>query len=345
MNYKKIINCIKKNEIENIYLFYGEETYLIDNVLKRLKARLIEPSFEQFNFITIEGKEASYEKIVDACETLPFMAEKKLVYVNGLDIFRGKSESFSKRQEKQFTEYIDKIPKSTTIVFYGNPSVDGRKGIVKEIKRHGIVIEFVKLKEYEFNKWIKSAFRAFGKSIGARELVLFKNNLDYLGRNSSQNLFDVENEIKKLVSFMGKKTNLEKEHIDKVMGSNFHNDIFGLLNSIERRNSSESIKRLNDILDRDEPVLRVLTTLGNQIKNILSSKLLLEEGYSNKEIAFELKIHPYVALKCASQSKQFTIERLRELLNLFLNADIAIKSGTMNEKLVMEMLIFKICRQ
>ena len=61
-------------------------------------------------------------------------------------------------------------------------------------------------------------------------------------------------------------------------------------------------------------------------------------------IASKLKIHPYVASKCASQSKQFTIEALRELLNQFLDADIKIKSGMMDEKLVIEMLILAMCK-
>ncbi len=344
MNYKKIINCIEKNEIKNIYLFYGEETYLINNILEKLKTQLIEPDFEQLNFTAIKGEEAGYQTIVDACETLPFMTEKKLVYVNGLDIFRGKSEIFSEEEEKKFAKYIVQIPQSTVVVFYGNPSVDGRKRIVREIKKHGDAVEFVRLREYELNEWIKSRFNSLGKTIGAWELALFKNNLDYFGRNPSQDLFGVDNEIKKLVSFMGEKTELEKEHIDKVMGSNFHNDIFNFLDSIEKRNFSESVKRLNHMLKNKEPILRILTILGNQVKNILSSKLLLEKGYSSKEIASELEIHPYVASKCVSQSRRFSIGRLRVLLNLLLDADLMIKSGGMKEELIMEMLILKICQ-
>ena len=345
MNYREIIGSIKKNEIKNVYLFYGEETYLIDDVLRRFKTKLIDPNLEQLNFTLFEDKEVNYRKIIDTCETLPFMAEKRLVYLNGLDIFKERSELFSEEEKKQFIEYIAKIPESTVVIFYGNSSIDGRKKIIKEIKKHGVVAEFARLKEYELNRWIKSTFERLGKSIGAKELLLFKNNLDYLGRNPSQNLLDVKNEIKKLVSFMGEKVDLEKEDIDKVMGSNFHNDIFDLLNSIEKRNFSEAIERLNNMIsEKKEPILKILTTLGNQIKNILSSKLLLEEGYSDREIASKLEIHPYVASKCIAQSKQFTIGRLRELLNLFLSADMMIKSGIMDEKLVMEMLVLKTCR-
>lgn len=346
MSYKEIMEDIKKDRIKNMYLFYGEETCLIDYVLKRLKTKLIDPSFEQLNFRLISGREASYEKIIDACETLPFMAEKRLVYLDGLDIFKERSELFSEKEEKQFIEYISRAPKSTIIVFYGNSSIDGRKKIVKQIKKYSHVAEFTKLKEVDLNRWIISVFKESGKSIRPGELALFKNNLDYLGRNPSQNLLDVRNEIKKIISFMGEKTNLEKEHIDRVMGSNFHNDIFNLLDSIEKHNYPESVKRLSHMLeDNKEPILKILTTMGNQIKNTLSSKLLTEKGYSDKEIASKLKIHPYVASKCAIQGRKFTIKRLRELLNSFLEADIMIKSGTMDEKLVMEMLILKICQQ
>ncbi len=360
MNYKKITDSIKKNEIKNVYLFYGEETYLIDDILRRLKKKLVNPDFEQLNFILIGGKEASYEKIIDACETLPFMAEKKLVYLNGLDIFKKKSGSSPEEEEEQstkyitempkndeerFANYIAKIPESTVVVFYGNPSVDGRRKIVKQIKKYGCAAEFTKLSEEKFNRWIKWIFGTLGKSIGARELVLFKNNLDYLGKRSSQNLLDVENEIKKLVSFMGESINVEKDHIDKAMGSNFHNDIFNLLDSIEKNNYPESVKRLNHMLEKKEPALKILAVLGNQIKNILSSKLLTEEGYSYKEIASKLEIHDFVARKCVTQGRRLTIERLRELLNLFLDADMAIKSSKMDETLIMEMLILKTCQQ
>lgn len=344
MSYKELMNSIKKNEIKNIYLFFGQETYLVNNALETLKKALVDPSFEQLNFTILEDKEISAIKIEDACETLPFMAEKKLVYVKGGDIFQGKSKILSEEEEKYIIDYIKQIPSSTTLVFYGAPAVDTRRKIVKEIKKYGEVVEFAKLNENEFNKWIKKIFKTYGKSIGAKEISLLKNHLDYLGRNASQNLLDVENELKKVISFMGDQIELEEIHIEKILSSNFQNDIFKLLDSIENRNASESIKRLNYILEDGEPILKVLTTLGNQMKNILSVKLLLEEGYPSKVIASKLGIHPFVASKCASQSKQFTIEVLKKLLNNFLEADAMIKTGKIDEKIVMEMLIIEMCR-
>ena len=338
------MDSIKKKEIKNIYLFYGEEDYLINNALEKLKKTIVDPSFEQLNFMILEGKEVTASQIVDACETLPFMSERKLVYLKNMDIFQGKSKVFSEDEEKYIIDYIKQIPNSTTLVIYGAVAVDTRRKIVKEIKKYGQVVEFTKLTEDEFNKWIKKIFKFYGKTIEAKELAFLKMHLDYLGRNASQTLLSVENEIKKVISFMGEKIILEEVHIEKVLTSSFHNDIFKLLDAIEKRNTSEAIKRLNHILEEGEPILKILTTLGNQMKNILSAKLLLEEGYSSKMIATKLGIHPFVASKCATQSKGFTIERIKTLLNRFLEADIMIKTGKMKDKIVLEMLVMEMSK-
>lgn len=345
MDYKDMINSIGKNQIKNLYLFVGEENYLIDQALKELKAKILAPDLQEFNFILIDGREASYEKIIDACETLPFMAEKKLVYIKELHILTGKNQVLSKKEEEDLIGYISQIPESTILVLYGQPSVDNRKRIIKEIKKHGHIVEFNRLKEADFNSWIKTIFKSLGKSIGPKELALFKNNLDYLGRSSLQSLYDVENEIKRLTAFMGEKTLVEKEDIEKTGSSSFHNDIFNLLDAIDKYNFPEAIERLNVLLDKGEPGLKILTTMGNQIKNTLSAKLLVGQGtYSHREIGSQLKIHPFVASKCLARARQFTIAELRELLNLFLQADLMIKSGIMAERLAIEMIILKMCK-
>ncbi|ABW18770.1 DNA polymerase III subunit delta [Alkaliphilus oremlandii] len=344
MNYKEFVDSIKKKEIKNVYLFAGEEVFLIDDALERLKSTVLNAGFQELNFTILDGKEVSIHQITDACETLPFMAERKLVYLKNMDVFQSKSKSISEEQEQYIIDYIKKIPDTTTLVFWGNTTVDSRKKIVKEINKYGHFVECSKLTEDELGKWIKKMFKAYGKIIEAKEISFIKGNLDYLGKTSTQTLLDVENELKKIISFMGQASEVTTEHIEKILTSNFQNNIFKLLDSIEGRNSSDSIKRLNYILEDGEPILKILATLGNQIKNILFSKVLLEEGYTSKMIATKLNIHPFVASKCAAQSRRFTVERLKELLNKCLETDKMIKVGKMNDKIAIELLVLEMSK-
>ncbi len=79
MDYKDFIKRIGTNKLRPVYLFTGDEEYLILDVIERLKKEYIEDNFEALNYINIASKENSFDSILNACETLPFMSEKKLI--------------------------------------------------------------------------------------------------------------------------------------------------------------------------------------------------------------------------------------------------------------------------
>ncbi len=344
MSYQQIIEDIKGNDVKKIYIMYGEEGYLMEEAVKRLKQQLISPDFESLNFLAIEGKELEVDRLIDACETLPFMAERKLVVVKAFEGLQGKKKTISDAAEAALIDYIGKIPDFTCLVFYGLSSVDSRKKLVKEATKQGRTLNFERLKENELSKWISGKFKDHKKEAQQKEIAYMINHLDYLGKNAGQNLFDIENEIEKIIGYMGEEGLLKQQHIEGVSIFRYQNDIFKLMDAIAGRNLSEALERLNHMLDEGEVAIRLMVTLSNQIKNVLSAKLLLEEGYNPKMIASKLGLHPFVASKAAAQSNGYTIKRLRELLNHFLNMDLMMKSGRIKDRIALELIIVEICR-
>ncbi|ABR49197.1 DNA polymerase III, delta subunit [Alkaliphilus metalliredigens QYMF] len=344
MSYKEIVASINKNQIENLYLLYGEESYLMENIAQKLKKKVVSSGFEELNFSYFEGKDITVEKLIDACETLPFMAEEKLVLIKNFDAFQGKRKSISEVEEEELIHYIAKLPRTTCLVFYGTTSVDSRKKIVKAVKKHGKHYEFQKLKELELEKWISKKLKQATKTIERRELSLLTANLDYLGRNTNQSLYDVDNEINKLVAFMGKEERVIHTHIEAIMTNNLQNDIFKLLDAIGNRNGREALRRLHQMVTEGEPIMRVLFTMSNQIKNILSIKLLVEDGYSSKMAADKISVHPYVASKCEQQSRGFRIEALIRIMQMSLEIDKMIKTGRIDERIGIELLVVEMCK-
>ncbi|KAB3539083.1 DNA polymerase III subunit delta [Alkaliphilus pronyensis] len=344
MSYKQLISQIKSNSLGSLYLIYGEEAYLGEDIITRIKGHLVNPDFEELNYKMLEGKDLTIDALIDACETLPFMASKKLVMVKGIEALQGKNKIISGEDEELLLDYFSRIPQETCLVFYGLGSIDSRKKLIKAIKKHGELCELAKLKEGELQSWIIKYFKKRGKTIEKKELAFMLNNLDYLGKNATQTLLDVENEMKKIISFMGEQEAVKIQHIEEVTVNRFQNDIFKLLDAIGRKDTKDALKRLNHILREGEAVLRIMATMSNQVKNILSSKLLMEDGYTSKMIASKLGIHPYVASKCVSQSNGYTEKRLKYLLVQFLEMDYMIKSGRMNDKIAMELLIIDMCK-
>ncbi|SNT15235.1 DNA polymerase III, delta subunit [Anaerovirgula multivorans] len=344
MNYKEAIDQLKANKIQKVYLLYGVEIYLRNRFIKQLKNTVVNSDFEELNFYSMEGKDCTLERLIDTCETLPFMGERKLVLVNDFEVFQSKRKYISDEEEKSLIAYIEKIPDTTCLVFYGSTSVDSRKKIVKEIQKHGQAIEFQKLNAKDFKQWIVGRMKVYDKKIASAEIDYFFENVDYIGKNATQSLLDIDNELKKIISFIGDRDSVTLEDLQNIFSSSFQNDIFKLLDAIEKQQISEAMKRLSTMVHQGEPIMKIAATLGNHVRNLLKVKLLLEEGYSTKIIASKIGIHPFVASKCANQARGFTTQELERLLTQFLKMDVAIKSGKMKDYIAIELFILEICK-
>lgn len=344
MNYKDVLKGIKQNQIKNLYLFYGEETYLLEETIKLIRQHILLPEFESLNLNIIEGKNFTVNSLIDDCETLPFMSDKKIVIVKNSEIFHGKKKVLGEADEKKLIEYLYDLPKSTCLIFREGETVDARRKLIKEIKKNGVLVQFSKLSEVELSRWIVKTIKKQGKTINYKELSYLTSQFDYFGKNAEQCMLDIKNEINKLVAYMGEDVEVQKIHVSAVISLKFQNDIFKLLDAIALKNLEESLKRLDYMLSDGEPVMKLLFMLSKQIKNILVVKDLYDEGYSPKLIATKAKIHPYVVAKHIGQIKYFSVGKLKELLNYSVKVDSSIKAGKLPERIAIELLVVEMCK-
>ena len=111
MDYRDIITKIKQNSFDSIYLFYGQEYYLIDNAVNLFRAGLNE-SMLDFNLDIIDGKEVQLDQLLSSIETFPFMDERKVVIVKDFEIFTGSRKNFSEAQIAAGSKWIRTIQHS-----------------------------------------------------------------------------------------------------------------------------------------------------------------------------------------------------------------------------------------
>ena len=91
MDYKDIIKSINGDKMENLYLFYGKEFFLIDNAIKAFKGTLNE-SMIDFNLDIIDGRETELSNLISSIETLPFMDERKIIIIKDFELLKGKKK-------------------------------------------------------------------------------------------------------------------------------------------------------------------------------------------------------------------------------------------------------------
>lgn len=339
MNYKELINDINNNKLNTVYLFTGIEKYLIDKTIDMLREKYIDKSFETLNYVVLDGKDIDFDNILDACETLPFMAEKKLVIIKDInEVMENKGTDFDKR----LGEYISKLDHYLTLIIIDKSnSLNKTSNIYKAVKKLGGVVEFNKLKGRDLNAWVEKKFKEYNKNISYGNISYFIQSSSYNTYNSLNTLYDLENEILKIVNYTQEKE-ISKEDIDLVLSRTLDTNIFNLLSYLNRRDSEAALRTFNELYISNEPVQRILAMIIRQIRLMLSYKLYRERGDTEGSIQKKLQIKDYEFKRIFKASSSFSKEYLLQALELILRLDIKQKTSSQDEKLALEMLIIQL---
>ena len=343
MNYKDIISDIKNRNLKNAYIFYGKEYYLIENAIKEIKSTLNDGMID-FNLDVIDRKETTLDQLISSIETLPFMDDKKVVILKDFELLKGKKKNFTDEDEKYFTDYVDNIPSTTTLVLVVYGDIDKRKSLVKKVSKNGVVFNCDKLSDMDLFKWVKKKFETNKVIIDNAQVMYFIDQEGYRDKNSEKTLSDLENEINKISSFVGKENKVTNDIIDQLSQKKVENDIFKLIDYVGQKNSSDAMKILSDMLYEGESVFGIFSMIARQFKVIMQVRQLQLQGHSSKSIADRLKLHPFVVGKALKQTKNFSDEIIIDILNAILESDFKIKNGLVRDTLAIEMLISKYCK-
>ncbi len=197
----------------------------------------------------------------------------------------------------------------------------------------------------ELFKWIKREFEIKGVLIENQEIMYFIEQEGYREKSSEKTLSDLQNEINKIASFVGKGNKVSKEVIDKLSQKKVENDIFKLIDYIGEKRSSNAIKILNDMITEGESILGIFAMIARLFKIVMQVRQLQVQGHTSKTIAQRLSIHPFVAIKALKQAKNFSDEIIIDILNYILENDYKIKNGLIKDSLSIEMLVSRYCEK
>ncbi|RXE59862.1 DNA polymerase III subunit delta [Acetivibrio mesophilus] len=331
MSIDKLKLEIKNENLNKLYLFCGEEEYLKKFYLGKIEEIILRDDQTGLNKIAIEGR-AESSKIIEACETMPFFGEKKLVVVKKSELFNSKKSSSSKDNKKdELIEYLQNIPPYTCLVFY-EEDIDKRLKMVAAVKKYGMMVEFPFQKPPELVKWAMKVFRSYNK-------VIDENTASYLIDICETGMTEILNEINKVILYLGDRPEVAIDDIKKVCTKSIKSRIFDLIDAIAERKLDTALKLLNDMMILKEPLPKILFMIAKQLRQLLELKLLCSKGMDGKEACSKMGLNPYVAKKMIRQTSCFSQDKLKKAIQEALELDLSIKTGRINDRTAVEILI------
>lgn len=354
-NYSKsenaeVIGVLKHHIAEKkparVYLFFGTEPFLIDYYTSEIKKIIVGKDTNGLNLTVFENK-VDIKNIIDACDTFPVFADKKLVLVKNSQLFRkgkgandsdavsGEEEESGNKNQEILKDYIPQIPESTCLLFIEN-NVDKRLSVYKSVAKHGLAAEFNRLRSSELVPWVMKGFRSFKKTVSP-------DAAQYLVAASEPDMYTLKNEILKICSYVGKRNEITLDDIKTLATPTIKSVIFDLLDAVAQRNSARALCLLDDMLAIKEPEQKILAMLAKQTGELLKMKILLDKGASQTRIEeyFQGK-HPYALKIMMQQARAMDEKYLRNLLHACMEADTGSKKGLIDLKLALEVILSSI---
>lgn len=322
---QRINEDIKSGQLKQAYLLYGEEAYLRKQYKEKLKAALCADG-DTMNVHYYEGKDVNVPQVIDLAETLPFLAERRVILIENSGLFKSSGEAIA--------EYL-KAPCETTYFVFVEAEVDKRSKLYKAVAGLGSCVEFGVQDEETLKRWILGLIKKEGKQITSQ-------GLSYLIAKTGTDMENIRMELEKLFCYCLEKEAILPEDIDAVCVTRISSHIFDMINAIADQNQKKALDLYYELLALKEPPMRILFLIARQCNMLLQVKELKKKGYDNKKIGEKIGLPGFVAGKYVAQAAKFKTAELRRALERCVEAEEAVKTGRMNDVMSVEILIVSV---
>lgn len=324
------------------YILYGEERWLLEEKIKQIRMQTFLGSewSEEYNYVTLEAKDITISSLLDNLNQVPFMADKRLVLLNGADLFSfgDKNGEEQKKADKLLLEYL-KEPNPSCILIVVNNYLPEKKNSKIYAKFEALatveVINFETLKPQGVKNWIKDYLRAYN-------ITIDNDALDYLTKESSRNLGVLANELEKAITYTGK-SRLNLEDIKQIVTPTNEETLYQLFDFLVRKQSDQALRVLSNLYYYGQSEYQILAFLERQYVRLLEVKLRYENGENIKELCKSLNTPWEFAIKeLVNQSKFYKAEQIEKILAMLLAAEMDLKTLP-NTKERFERLLVEMC--
>ena len=306
---------IKTGEFKQIYLLYGEEAFLKNSYKNRLKEAII--GDDTMNFARFEGKGLDVDELIRLADTMPFFAERRLILVEDSGFFKSASDAL--------VQYLPSMP-DTTILLFVETEVDKRNRLYKKVKDMGYAAELNRQDSAQLARWAGGILTREQKKITKHTMELFLSM-------AGDDMENIRMELEKLISYTLGREVITDEDVLAVCTVQVTNRIFEMVSAIVNRQPRKAMDLYEDLLTLKEPPMRILFLIARQFNQLLQVKDLMGK------IASKLKMQPFVVGKTMPQARQFGREQILSYVEFCVETEEAVKSGRLQDRLAVELLI------
>ena len=328
--------AIRAKDPGRLYFFYGEEVFLLNHYLEQLRKVIIDELTESFNYHKLTSETFDIREFADCVENLPMMAERTMVVVDEIDVFK-----MNEGDREKMMDIFSDIPDYCTVVFtYETIAFKPDKRLKKlwdTINKNGELIEFAKQNQRDLIAWISRHFAAAGKRI-------HPDLCAYLIDITDGTMTSLAGEISKISAYSGA-DEIHKSDIDAVTEPVLDAVVFQMTDLMGQGEYGGALVKMQQLLKMQQEPILILGAIGGHFRRMATARTLLDNGKNASDLMRLCGMADYPARKTMSAAGRFSAAFYAKAAELVLESDRQMKTSFDDPKRILEVLIMRLAQE
>ena len=351
-SYERFSASVKAGRIGKLYIFHGEERYLLERSLGDLRRLLCPDGLGSFNYKRFEGKDINTVALEETIDTLPVLAERTFIEVHDFDLFKGKKTSetdiedkgtpkstkrakSTERDEKQIlAELFQNLPDYVCVVFVYDTILykpDGRLKLDKELLGHAQVVDFAIQEQSKLIKWITRHFEAAGKRISGHDA-------GYLALITDGYMATLVGEIEKVAAYSDG-ASVTRTDIDAVVTPVPSAFAYKLTDALFERKNSVAMQILDELFQMREPAHKIIYNISLKMRQLLAARVCIDNSLGKDALMSICGIrYDFQASTLLQTARKTSLSKCRDLVLLCAEAANDLNSTPEPEARLVELI-------
>lgn len=327
---------LKAGTLANFYIISGEEAFLRDHYLRLLTQKLTGGPAGEFNFHRFTAADCTPQALSDAIDAMPMMAERTLVRVDDVDLFKQPEAA-----RAQYAAILGDIPDYCCVVF-AYDTVEFKinaamKTLAAVVREKAQILAFDKQSERDLCAWIARHFRAHDKSISDQLC-------QYLIFRTDGLMTTLAGEIEKVAAYQ-EGPEISRGAIDAVVIPALSAQTFDISDAVVRADFETALSKLQELYALQTDPIAILGAIGAQLRRLFYARVILSAGGGQKELMDLTGLKSYPAGLTMTAARRVTDGFCRAAVELCLQTDVAMKSGTDDNARLLELLVAQLAAE
>jgi DNA polymerase-3 subunit delta len=292
--------------LDPMYVLHSEHPILIERVLAAIRNAAVPPAARGFNYDVVEGKPTG-ARIVALAQTLPMMAQRRMVYVRDLS-------AMAADEAEPLLAYLAR-PNPSTVVVAVAAKLDKRIKLYAQLAKKGY------LHVLEAPRQLAPWLRAEAKQQGVQlEAAAVGRLIDAVGDDLSRLALTVG----QLGLYAGGRP-VTSDDVDELVADTRERTVFELTDAIGAADHVRALAAVAALCDQRESAVGVVVMLARHVRQLALVYHLRETGAPRNSWGPMLGVPPFVVDKLIAQARSYSPAALAAATRRLANADRALK--------------------